>query len=245
MARLKRGRIQAKRKNPNMNTIFEPNPMMFQALDVTRDAKFMPRAQRMVASGYHALTAPESGLTTESVYEMLCADEYGHNHRAHTLAIITQPVDDAPARISGCARVVISPGGVSDSVPALDAMNFVVPLSGWPHEQSGIPQPAAEIGRFVIDAQFRTPEMRSNDVPQQITRAIYQGALDIIRPLGITCLYAIMPGYASRLLLQAGIELEELPCRLRMDDPEACRIFNLFPFYWKRSEPKLYRFVRT
>ena len=212
--------------------------------DITATKTLMSDAQHMVAAAYHALAPLEREIPQARVHQMICCDPYQKLARSHTLATFSDDTDEGRARISGVVRVVFGRSKASDHLMPIDAMNFVVPLNGWPHDLDGLGGPMiAELGRFVIDREFRTPEMRSAGVPQQITRSLVEEALRVIRPLGVHFLYAIMPGYASRLLIQAGIKLEELPCRLRTEDEAACRTFDDFAIYWKRSSPRLYRFL--
>jgi hypothetical protein len=214
--------------------------------DITATKTLMSDAQRMVAAAYHALAPLDREIPQDRVHQMICCDPYQKQARAHTLATLSDDTDEGRARISGVVRVVFGRSKASDHLMPIDAMNFVVPLNCWPHDLGGLGNPMiAELGRFVIDREFRTPEMRSAGVPQHITRSLVEGALRVIRPLGVDFLYAIMPGYASRLLIQAGIKLEELPCRLRTEDEAACRTFDDFAIYWRRSSPRLYRFLET
>jgi len=235
---------EQKRTKNLMKTLYDSTEVVTGTRDITGNEVLMPGAQRMVAAAYHALSPTDRGISADGVYEMICHDAYQQPSRSHTIAMISGGCDDGQARISGLVRVVFGAANASDGLMPIDAMNFVVPLEQWPHERPELgDQMIAELGRFVINKDFRTTEMRAAEVPHQITRSLVEGALAVIRPLGIQFLYAIMPTYASRLLIQSGIKLEELPCRLRTEDEAASRTFEDFSIYWKRSSPRLYRFL--
>ena len=59
---------------------------------------------------------------------------------------------------------------------------------------------------------------------------------------GTSALYAVMPTYMAGLCVRAGLEISELPFRLRTEDPEAAKVFQEFSTYWVANRPKLYRF---
>lgn len=208
--------------------------------NVSHDPELMDEALLMTAAAYRELSPGERGLSLDHVHSEICGDPYQVPCRSRTIAAFATGLAGAEDRIAGLVRVVFGSTGTTDRLAPIDAMNFVAPIAPWPHEQAGA-RKIAELGRYVIDREFRSPELRRAGVPQAITRSLLQAAVDLIRPMGIGFLYAIMPDYAARLVLDSGIRLESVPCVMRTEDPSARRVFDDYATYWHRSEPRLYR----
>jgi len=211
-------------------------------VDITDDYCWMERARWLTAEAYTALANPARELGVEEVFETVSNDFYEQRGRARTIAALTTDPETDVTEITGLVRVVIGERSErgEDTYP-IDAMNFVEPLQGWPHEQNGLPEyQIAELGRFLIIEKCRTPEMRRAGVPAWLTRRLYDTAVTVMRSRGGRMLYAIMPPYMTRLIHQAGIRIQEIESRLRTEDPLAARVFDEFSLYWHRSSPKLY-----
>jgi len=213
-------------------------------VDVTDDSYWMQRAMRLAAEGYAPLTNPALGIGIDQLLTTLSRDAYHEQGRARTIAALTIHPVTGRTEIAGRARVVTGDiHGDDESMPPIEAMTFVEPLDGWPHERANRPvSHIAEISRFVIARSCRTPEMRKSGATAWILRRLYEGCLDAMRRQRAGILYAIMPPYVIRLVTQSAIRVRLIESRFRTEDSLAARFFHEFSMYFQQSSPKLYEF---
>lgn len=213
-----------------------------RTVDITDDYLWMEKARWLTAEAYAALADPKLGMTVEDVYAAVTGDEYERNGQARTLATLTTDPETGVTEITALVRVVV--GGGTPEQPGrqpLDAMNFVEPLHGWALERESVNgAKVAELGRYIVVAECRTPEMRRAGVPAWLTRCLIDHAVGIIRQGSVRKMYAIMPAYAARMIHQAGARIRPIESRLKTEDPAAADIFERFSLYWKHASPKLY-----
>jgi hypothetical protein len=156
---------------------------------------------------------------------------------------MTYPETGAKA-ILGLGRVVVgSASAKNGEPPPIDAMSFVEPLDGWPHDKNGFSsRPIAEFGRFMIAAACRSPTAREAGLHAWICKRIYEGVVGAVRKNQAGVVYAIMPPYMMKMVRRADIRIIEIESRLKMEDPSAAAIFDRFSLYWQHAHPKLYQF---
>jgi hypothetical protein len=239
-------RTETKTERTNEKFDISPEAIMTNTtiVDISDDFLWMERARWLTAESYVALADPKLGLRAEDVFETVSKDFYEEHGFARTVAALTTDPETGITEITGLVRVVIGARAGEKDIYPIDAMNFVQPLHGWPHEQNGLQGcQVAELGRFLIIGECRTPEMRRAGVPASLTRRLYEGGVEIMRSNHAQILYAIMPAYVARLISQAGIRIREIESRLKTEDPFAARIFDEFSLYWHRSSPKLYEWL--
>jgi hypothetical protein len=210
-----------------------------EVVDITDDYLWMERARALTAEAYLQLADPRLGLEVEDVMPIVSADFYEQHGHARTFAALMTHPEVGGKTILGLGRVVV--GVPSGEDPPIDAMSFVEPLEGWPHEKAGWhATPIAEFGRFMIVAACRTPTAREAGLHAWVCRRIYEGLVSVARREHARGVYAVLPPYMVRLVKQAGIEIREIESRLRTEDPFAAKVFDQFSLYWHHARPKLY-----
>lgn len=209
------------------------------AVDVTRQPVWLERAKRLIAEGYAKLADRTRPPSPEELFNDVCNDAYERHARSHTIVTMTK-ADDECQEISSVARVVIG-SSVTNGLAPIDAMNFVEPLTAWPHRALGWDDSrAAEIGRFVIADKYKTGPMRKAGAHAFLTRRLFDRCAAVANSRGTAGFYAILPAYSKTLLGQTGVQLREIPSRLRTEDARAADIFSRYSLYWERSAPRLY-----
>jgi hypothetical protein len=213
--------------------------------DVTGDPGWLAAARWETTVAYSKLASAKVRLRIRDIYASICEDGYERSGRSCTIAAITSHPQTGTKELSGLVRVVF--GAESRrrlSLAAIDAMNLVHPLGGWPHRRSGVGDGnIGELGRFTVIEKFRTSQMKAANVDAHLTRRLYDDAVKVAMAHNVKCLYAIMPRHAAEVVRRAGIDILEIHCDLRTDSEEAIRVFDEFPIYWKRLSPRLYQFA--
>jgi hypothetical protein len=216
-----------------------------RVVDISDDFLWLERSRLLTAEAYAALADPNYGLKTEDIVPIISADYYERNGRATTLAALTRYPELGAQVIAGQARLVLG-GNDSSGTPALDAMSFVEPIDGWPHQQLGLRlDQIAEVGRFMIVPNCRSRTMRNARLNVHLTRLLYEACVHVARKNHIKMVYAIMPAYMVRVVMQAGISVKPIESRLKTEDPVACQVFDRFSLYWKHASPRLYECVHA
>jgi hypothetical protein len=213
-------------------------------VDITDDSCWMEHANRLAAEGYAPLTNPALRIGVEHLMATLSRDVYEQRGRARTIAALTTDPETGITEITARARVVFGESlDADDSIPPIEAMTFMEPLHGWPHERASRPiSQIAEISRFAIAERCRTPAMRKSGATAWIFGRLYEGCLEAMRRQKAGILYAIMPPYVIRLVVQTAIRVRLIESRFRTEDSAAARFFHEFSVYFQQSAPKLYEF---
>lgn len=212
-------------------------------LDVTENPALLEQARMEVAVSYSRLAGvPRDAV---DVYRELCLDGY-ENHggeRSRTIATVTPDPITGVKRVSGTVRLVIGQKGVEEyGLFPLDALSLV-DVPNWPHNlDTRSDVHIGELGRFTISEDYRKRALRG--VSHHVTSLLFKEASRIASLRGVQYLYAIMPSAVSKLCKQAGIESSEIiESRLLWGNELAEKIFNTYPGYWKKQDPRLYTFT--
>lgn len=211
--------------------------------DITDDPARMAESRELLLQAYRPLMNGSASAFPSRLAEVVCDDEYARCGRTRTIATLTENREGGLTEVSCTIRVLLGEDNSSVHFPALEAMRFVVAQPDWPHRLAGVPDGmTAEFGRFVIHRRYRTTPMKAAGVHAFLTRRLYDCCLDTMSKRGTSALYAVMPTYMAGLCVRAGLEISELPFRLRTEDHEAAKVFQEFSTYWVANRPKLYRF---
>jgi hypothetical protein len=212
--------------------------------DISNHPEHMEEARLLLVAAYQRFANPAAGLTPDRVRATVCEDEYMLAGWTHTIAAFTTDGRGSKATLSCALRVMVGQKDQAGSMPAIEAMRFVDALPSWPHTTHvHEPNSIAEFGRYVLHPRYRTVPMKEAGIPAFLTRRLYEGCVSAVADKHPRFLYAIMPQFMASVCVRGGLQIREVPCRLRTDDREATRLFHDFSGYWMNSNPKLYQFL--
>ena len=204
------------------------------------------------------LLEPNDPCVTNAVWPMVEAafarytnDGKGNDHNGDTIRLtkdrfdilgkskVVTAVQDRV--VLGSFRIVIG-NARQDIQPPIDAM-ILMNSHEWPNPQKNN---FSEFGRFVIHPNLERKQK------MLVLRDLYARAMDFTTELGSqNSVFVILADHVSQFVNNAGINVElYTDASLNWGNPEAEKIFSLYPRYWKPDSfylntepPKLYRYI--
>src|SRR5262249_16871921 len=155
----------------------------------------------LTAEANLAVADPKLGIGLEDAYDAVLADTSERLGRSRTFATLTTDPQTGCTKVSGTMRLMLGLANEANlASPALDALNFVEAVEGWPHEREGLRDaPIGEMGRFFLAERYRTLEMRRAGVDLWLGQQLYEAVSDLARRHQVRLLYIVMAPNLARL----------------------------------------------